>query len=406
MPITYHLAILGAGSTAAHHLNTLDRNRYPSILLIGEDDPWSGQRGLNPAQKDDPVNFINQTENMIGHYGDSVPPVNQTLVPRQAYAQANSRIIDKCVTKRVKAQIRRVTTFQKALSITSSQKQTLYSISAIENGSMTHYHVAKVIVATGAGSHKFPDPRFEKLAQQHPKIFMDMDAFARQPQLKDPKKTIIVQGPNAAVDTADTAAWAGMNVIWLANRPAILPTPHQTGARAVIAKKQIYALNRDQQDPESITVANNQVTIKIRSGQTFIADYYVWGVGQDSDGAVSFIDRNIRKQLEPIYDKNQRFGPAHESVLGFQLPDTDSTSGFEVIGALSRQVLLAAGKEGISHTYLQQLVEVITSLQAKLNTYAGQEVERMGRGMLLEPIERLSKRSPAELIAFMRMYKQ
>lgn len=116
-------------------------------------------------------------------------------------------------------------------------------------------------------------------------------------------------------------------------------------------------------------MAGREIKVKLKA-ETLTADYYVWGIGQDDKAALSFIDKNLRDELEPIYDVNQRHGQAWESVEGFQTKGTTRKGGFEVIGALARQVIIE--NKGLNHTYLSQLEEVIQDLQKRILTYSGE----------------------------------
>src|SRR4051812_29987852 len=104
----YNLAILGRGSAAAYYLSTVDLNQFPKIIVIGQDDPWEGQRGGNADDADDPANFINQTAQMIAKYGDTVPAYSTDLYPRSAWAKSNNYVFDKCKVDLVKGQILKV----------------------------------------------------------------------------------------------------------------------------------------------------------------------------------------------------------------------------------------------------------------------------------------------------------
>ena len=386
----WHLAILGAGSAAAYYLNTVDPNQFPKILVVGQDDPWSGQRGLNPSDANDPVNFVNQTAQMIEHYGDSVPGMSTSLYPRKEWAESNRKILDRVSVTRVRGQILNVseikTPSQYAKPLNGAEK--CYQIDVRRSsGSTAELLAAKVVVATGAGSHKYPDKRLENLAGNYPDLFMDMDAFARKPALRQPGKKIIVQGPNAAVDSVDTAYYNRCTVYWLTGPPALLATPHQVSARAVAVgngESRIYALNRKTTDPKEIKVVGKKISVTLDSGQKLEADHYVWGVGQDDKKAVSFLSPSLLARLEPIYDINQRHGQAFESVEGFQLKGTSRTQGFEVVGAVARQVLINADNT-LDHTYLQQLEGTIEELQKKLVTW-NQDLLTYGYDFLLQPV--------------------
>ncbi len=407
----WNLAILGAGSAAAYYLNTVDRSRYPKIVIIGEDDPWAGHRGGNPANPKDPVNFINQSQAMIGHFGSTAPPTSDQLVPRLDWAKANQKILDECKVDRIQGTVLRVSKVKTVIlherdRAVMNGAESCYAIEVKRKNFTETYYAPKVVVATGAGEHKVPDDRFPELVRRYPNLFMDMDTFARHPELRQPGKKIIVQGPNAAVDSVDTAAFNQCTVYWLTGTPAILATPHQTGARAVQSGKggQIYPLNRSTKDPAEIKVAGNKIQVTLVSGTKLEADHYVWGIGQDSQGAVKFLDSGLLKNLEPIYDVNQRFGDAHESVLGFQLEGSTSSQGLEVVGALARQVLLSR-KDGINHTYLRNIEQVIANLKTKFNHFNSTLVDN-GYDFLVDPVDTLSGIPPKDLIRTVQMAKR
>jgi hypothetical protein len=404
------LAILGRGSAAAYYLNTVDRSRYPKIVVIGEDDPWAGRRGGNPSNPSDPVNIVNQSLSMIGHFGGTAPKTSSQLVPRAEWARMNKQIIDQCRVDTITGTILKVRKTKAAYlnqrdQAVMGKAEFCYAIEVKRKNFAETYYALKVVVATGAGEHKPPDDRFLPLARKHPTLFIDMDTFARHPEMRTKGKTIIVQGPNAAVDSVDTAAYNECRVFWLTGTPAILATPHQVGARAVAAHVStgptdpgVVALDRTKGvvDPVTIRVDNGAVKVKVKKFPGEItADHYVWGIGQDSTGAVNFIDPTLLNALEPIYDRNQRFGDTYQSVLGFQLEGTTSQEGFEVVGALARQVLLARGE--IKHTYLRDLERVVKGMQGQLNLWAG-ELNTYGYEFLLEPLENLGKIPPKNLV--------
>ena len=342
----YNLAILGRGSAAAYYLSTVDLNQFPKTIVIGLDDPWDGQRGTNPYDADDPANFINQTAQMIEKYGDSVPEYSTDLYPRGDWANSNKRVFDQCKIDLVKGQILKVRQTQTPerykASLNNSDK--CFEITVKRSHGEVDYHVSKVVVATGASSHKIP-PKVVEWARRYPDLFMDMDKFARDPMKRGPGKRIIVQGPNAAVDTADTSQYNDCTVYWLVGRsaPAILATPHQVGAREVIkgtTASRTIQIDQDK-DPSKIEVNGKEIKVSLtKEPSPIVVDYYVWGIGQDEKKALSFIDPGLLGDLEPIYDINQRHGEAWESVEGFQTKGTSCLQGFEVIGALARQVIV------------------------------------------------------------------
>jgi hypothetical protein len=108
----WDLIVIGRGSAAAYYLSGLDREQFPNILVIGLDDPWSGERGYNQSSPQDPVNFINHTWQMLVHLcGEDLPEFSKDLVDRLKFAQANAQVIDQFATKIVPGSVSAVREF-------------------------------------------------------------------------------------------------------------------------------------------------------------------------------------------------------------------------------------------------------------------------------------------------------
>ncbi|MGH7916731.1 MAG: hypothetical protein ACREQE_04625 [Candidatus Binataceae bacterium] len=389
--LLYDLAVVGAGSAAAYYLSTVDKNIYRTIICIGDEDPWAGARGLDEQNPNNPVNFINHTPPMIEHFGDKVPAYTETLYKRSDFAAANANIVRKHAEKFVACRIVKITEGVLPVELQGSGTQHRgfcleLNTAAYSGGNLVY--ARRVVAAGGAGAHSVPNEA-AVAHRQFPQRVMDMDQFARQAG-KIPKTnsnhqvtTVFVLGPNAAVDTVETALFQGFKVVWFfgdsvdaktdirtVQKPAILATGHQ-----------VYAMGQEQGHRKndlhflrgSMSVKASPVDVhvlyKAAGDNSFCdikGDYFVYGVGQattkqeeEAGKLFEFIDKSLTNRLVPLYDTNQRFGAAHETVLGFQLDRTpeeevrDPRFGLEVVGAMAAQVLKL--RKDIPHNYLREL---------------------------------------------------
>ncbi|MGH8013243.1 MAG: hypothetical protein ACREQ4_12155 [Candidatus Binataceae bacterium] len=381
--VLYDLAVVGAGSVAAYYLNTVDRSRYAHIICIGGEDPWAGTRGVDASKPESPVNFINHTAPMIGHFGDNVPPTSRTLYRRTDFAKANRAIIDRCTEKFEQGIVDHVELMRLPLQMQwGSGKHNGFRLSV----GTRFFYAKKVVIATGAGGHSVP--KEAQLAHQsHPERVMDMDEFARKAPQISPKNnvTVFVLGPNAPVDAVELALFEGFKVDWLLGdsakgpqQPTLLGTGHQVyalGQQMGQNKREIHFWR----DSLKVAASGTQVEVSFKPAnnateQTIDGHYFVYGIGQaqnegEAKKLISFVDSKIRERLAPLYDINQRFGPAHESVLGFELNRTpeeeklDPLLGFEMIGAMTAQVIKA---QDIPHNYLRELERRIKEVADKV----------------------------------------
>lgn len=117
-------------------------------------------------------------------------------------------------------------------------------------------------------------------------------------------------------------------------------------------------------------------------------------MGQEPDDAMAnVVPKSFRSRLQPIYDINQRFGPAHETVLGLKLENSDWSTGFEVIGALATQVARGAK---VPHTYKAELAARIDEVRAKVLPFLTGALVSLQTGILTKPLAQLENMSPGD----------
>lgn len=372
-PDIWDLILLGRGSAARYYLTTIERELFPNILVIGLDDSWAGERGYDPSNKSNPVNYINQTADMIESADAPVPPFTRELVDRLTFAGRTRSLIDSIATKVVNDEVVDVDVTDDEVAVPKSIRATghmwVYTVS-VKSGAQ--FVGKKIVVATGAGPHQEPI-EVRGLTRKHPDIVMDMNTFARQSgKFANPEKqTVFIQGPNAAIDTADTAKFQKFKVVWLIKEGVEIPllaTGHQVYA-ADAAKNNVKHYPSVQRGTPAFTVsvapgAANQVTVKI-GNESIWGSLYVYGMGQDPEAAMKgVIPPKLRSQLVPIYDINQRHGDPYKTVHGFKLENSDWDNGFEVIGAICTQV--ARKKDGVKHTYLKEQAAMVAEVRSKV----------------------------------------
>lgn len=372
-PDIWDLILLGRGSSARYHLTTLERQLFPNILVIGLEDPWAGDRGYDDSHSVNPVNKINQTPDMIESFNRPVPAFTKELVDRLTFAKETRRIIDGIATKVVSGEVVDVDVTDDEIAVPKSIRDKMHMrvfTVSLKNGDK--YCGKKVVVATGAGPHQEP-VEVRGLSKKYPDIVMDMNTFGRKAgKFVNPKEqTVFVHGPNAAIDTADTAKFQEFNVVWLVKEGVDIPllaTGHQIYA-ANAAKNDVKRYPAVARGTPAFTVtvapgALNQVTVKI-GNEVIWGTLYVYGMGQDPEEAMKgVIPPKLRDQLVPVYDINQRHGAPYETVHAFKLENSDWDNGFEVVGALCTQV--ARKKDGVKHTYLKDQADIIAEARSNV----------------------------------------
>ena len=411
----WDLIIVGRGSAAAYYLSTLDRSMFLNIMVIGEADPWAGERGYNSSAPNDVVNFINHSAQMIQHLSDRFPEFSTDLVDRLDFAKANAEIVDQFSTAVLEAKVTNIEEVMESampaefrLNLVPAPmvfKVTTDAVSA--NIGAQSFYGKKIVVATGAGPHRVP----LEVKDVKPKTdrIMDMDEFGRRgASLGNPRTmTVFVMGPNAAIDSADTAGFKGYTVKWLVkstNSIPMLATGHQVHAQAIIDKTTNNGSEVVRYGDKGRTVANFAVEltgktppirVTIDGQPPMEGDVFVYGAGQEPDDAIKgVVPQGFLSRLQPIYDINQRFGAAHQTVVGLKLENSSFMQGFEVIGALATQVVR---KTTIQHTYKQELVVRIEEARTKVLSFLNGAFVEMHTRILTTPLANLEDMSPGDV---------
>ncbi len=359
----YRIAILGAGSSAAYYLSTMDPTYdHFDTLLVGQADPWAGRRGTVA------IDFINHTPLQIQHYGKSVPKPVETFgtgteifVKREAFAAASKRIIESLIPRENRVYAEEIR------AVTRNKQTGVFTISA---GNKT-YKARKVIVCTGAGPHKRPGPGEGVTITDLDDRAIDMDQFIASIVTDESKKTtgaIVLQGPNAGIDAVAAAKDYGWKISWFINRsePQWLPGTKYDLKHLPRAKVKNVRVTKGDDEPV-------KVVYDITDGATdqeLSVDYYVYAIGQDINAkgsAGKFLSDEIKNSLEMVVDQSRRFepvvilqaekesdvGPAPitpgKKILGLRLKGTQEHQGLVVIGAaadaLAKDRRLAAAKD-------------------------------------------------------------
>lgn len=404
----WDLIVVGRGSAAAYYLSTVDRSMFPNILVIGYTDPWAEERGYNHTDSKDTINFINHTWQMIAQLSDIFPDFDKELVDRHKFAEANKKVIDGCATSIVTAKVTKIeeilhTAAPEHLQIPADSSAMIFKVST--NMGLQFYG-KKIVVATGAGTHRVP----EEVKGLNSDKIMDMDTFGRKAGtfFNPQNMTVFIQGPNAAIDSVETAKFQKFNTVWLikkSNAPAILATGHQVYAIDALKNNKVeypeHPRGTKGFEVELVPGAPQRIKVTIKGQAPTLGDLFVYGMGQDpkdamgqnpNDPTEGVVPKDFLNRLQPIYDIDQRFGAAHETVLGLKLENSDWNTGFEVIGALATQV--ARGSTKVAHTSKKELAARVTEVRAKILQFLNGALVRRQTEILSMKLEDLEKMSP------------
>jgi hypothetical protein len=397
-PDIWDLILLGRGSAIRYYLTTLDRSLFPNIIVIGKKDTWGGKRGSDLADKKSPVNFINQTADMLEDMDAPVPPFSRELVNRLTFSDRTRSLIDAYATEVVDDEVVDVDVSEKQHRvpkfIRASGRMRVYTV-RVKGGD--EYVGKKVVVATGAGDHREPQ-EVKGMTIQFPKNVMNMDTFGQQVgAIPNPEqKTVFIHGPNAAIDTADVAKYRKFNVVWLVKEKTEIPllaTNHQIYAKSAKDHDIKFYPDKGRSTPAFDVKVNlaalHPVTVTVGT-EVIEGDLYVYGMGQDPQKAMEgVIPAKLRQKLVPVYDVNQRHGAVHETVLGFKLENSDWDNGFEVIGALCTQV---ARTGAVKHTYLKDLAPMIEKAREKVLQHMFCLTKQWQGKILFEELDKIAEK--------------
>ena len=348
--LTYELAILGAGAAAAYYLTSNKVDKY-STVVIGETQPWAGQRGSGK---------INHPEHMITALREEVGLKEEELMQRADFSHVVEDVINKYVIHR------RNTKIKKVAKVDGADSTKFYEIE-IQSG--VKFYAQKVIVGLGIGPHKKPSKQKDDQARGR---VMNMDDFQKQvdkgnikPTPQTPKDiTIVVGGGNAGIDSVMTSIRKGYTIIWAtgSKRPALLPGTDneyvEEEYEAVINSKKSkikeviknYA-NNAVDNPKAEEDGQKPIIVNTGGGDRF-ADYFVYALGPDTGKISDLLDENsIRKKLEPTYDKNRQFGDdGLGTVTGLEVTDEKDGTSLEIIGGTAFRMA-----SDVKYNYMEKL---------------------------------------------------
>ena len=345
----WSLVIVGNGSSAAYYMATVDLNLYPSVLAIGQGDPWNGPRGHVEADTRDPTRFINHPLHLIAHFRKTIPGFSNALVDRLDWAKMNADVLSECNVRVHNAKVRSVeeAVYPRRLTPENIDPPPSGFRITLEYGTQIYAH--KVVMATGTGGHRMPDhtvgctgcAEAKKLAPLH---VIDLDEFAwLGPQDLDTNTKVMVLGANAAIDAIQKSVHYKCKLYWLIdNKTDIKKLPILDSQPSVRTK-----VNSDPDmfvyyDRINVRAAGSEISVEVtpkgkpNETQRYLVDYFVYGVGP-TGSTTSMIASGIQEKLKPIFDKNQAVSKG-EAILGFEAEGTGLLKGFEVIGALAGSV--------------------------------------------------------------------
>jgi len=325
----YGLVIIGAGSAAAYYIDTLGvAFNHQFTLLIGGDDPWAGQRGQG-------IDFINHVNQQISYPSEGVSGYSNKFVGRQAFADRTSKIIKAAIPPEnfFSGAVRQISKMEKG------EYNGYYKIEWHDGKKNNETYAAKVVIATGAGPHQVTKADVKGLIPEHKKRVMDMDTFIREVIPHSRKnningKTVVVQGPNAAIDAVAAAVTLpGWTVSWVVrgSTPVYLPgTRYSLGRIPLFKATEVTITHADTQLEikaqgtfSRCTAANHQYMsaeeLKDKKywtadPQTLKADYFVYGIGQDTTAAGALLSQDIRDNLEAVQHRGGRYSDVKGSL--------------------------------------------------------------------------------------------
>jgi hypothetical protein len=390
----YDLALLGMGSSIGYYISSLGKAYdHKHTIVIGKEDPWKQRRGDIP--------FVNHPMGMIEPWGKEAPksefPTSRDEIyskkpedifaSRKGFATKTEEAISAArPAKLVDGSIKKVSkvidldeaTLRKMLPSHAETFSRVALWDALEwrlkknNFTLFDYiietedgfHAArKVVMGTGGGPHSVPQhTKAENVVDSQPNSterskkqaikskMMDMDTFIRLPEKEIKGKRVVVQGTNAAIDAADwTIENGGDLVAWLGSKPPFLyKTLLKNAPSSQVEEKRVAA----DRNTEKIAIQEDgtlKISFKVKAGESttvrspVIADYFVYGIGQDigaqdeasdTSGPKAMLSAEALKDLQKdeALIKGDSAG-AFDSSYGLGLHIGNDKRGLSVIGA-------------------------------------------------------------------------
>ncbi|MGA8137341.1 MAG: hypothetical protein WCA48_24785 [Pseudomonas gingeri] len=347
--IVWPLVIVGRGSTAAYYVATVDLSVFKKVLAIGEDDPWAGARG-HSGNATDPTLKINHPLHLLEHFKQTIPGYSESLVDRLEWSKLNTQVLQEADVQIEKRSVKMVSDCIFPSELAPEEVRGFL----IELTSGEKVYAYKVVIAAGAGGHRVP-PELKKARELYPYQVLDLDEFAGlSPSKLDSSKSVVVIGPNAAIDAVHKALNYKMSIHWLINleegkTPPMLatqPRMHEAWNNPGKHNLKVYRFSSYTSVPKigrrvGVTVIPSGVG---KHPTTVEGDYIVYAMGQ-TGGPVELISNAIKAKLKPIYDTSNAVNPqagdrqmSERAILGYEAEGTGLRDGLEVMGALSAQM--------------------------------------------------------------------
>lgn len=350
--IIWPLVIVGRGSSAAYYVATVDLSVFRKVLAIGEDDPWAGIRG-HSGNRSDPTLKINHPLHLLEHFKETIPGYAETLVDRLEWAKKNAQVLAEAEVQIHKGSVDMVSDCVFPTHLVPDNTLGVRGFEVrLADGKLVYAY--KVVMAAGAGGHRVPD-ELVTARSRYPNQVINLDEFASIPANKlDGSKSVVVIGPNAAIDAVHKALNYKMSIHWLialkeGSDPPMLGTQprmqeawrNPDGHNLKVHRYKSYSVGAQSGKRIRVTV----IPLAPNKHPTLVdGDYVVYGMGQTGDPAKT-ISNKIQAKLKPIQDTSHALNPrignkqmGERTVLGYEAEGTGLKTGLEVVGALSAQM--------------------------------------------------------------------
>jgi hypothetical protein len=320
IPVRYDYVFIGAGATTAYYiLNNIDNLKGKSILAIGPDQPWAGERG--PGKINHPMSQI---------VPDKPPEKGKELAERTSFAEWTESVLklEGLKIQREPSRIQRKPYLDEGY----------YKI-AFEEVDKPPIKAKNVILAIGIGPHAKPEgygeiaesnkgvPKDEMEEISLPRV-MSLDEFqVSADKLKttfksffnknSAKPVMILVGPNAGIDAVTTYArklTEFADLKWIAK--ALKDIPFLKGTDNAKGKEFAEQLNGDLITDRFKSVAIDKEKVVATTEKSAVTGaLLIYALGPEPNFLDQFLpDGQDAKGLEPIYDRSNRISSARDRV--------------------------------------------------------------------------------------------
>ncbi len=385
----YDYVFIGAGATTAYYIQeNIENLKGKTILVIGPDQPWAGERG--PGKINHPMSQI---------VPDRPPELGQELAARTG-AGSFSEWVETVLKSEGLNIHREPSRIKKKPKLVDS----VYQIE-FEDDKQNPIAAKNVILAIGIGPHAKPEG-YDKIEQANKSLpkednatislprVMSLDEFQRSiEQLKttftkftktnNSKPVIVLVGPNAGIDAVTTYArelTEFADLKWIAKSLEDIPFLEGTDN----AKGKKLAENLEPHDKYEFQLITDRFkSVKIdkekvvadTTGKSVLGNLLVYALGPEKNFLDQFLPEGQEaKGLEPIYDRSNRISSARDQV------DSGSKLDYSKISIEKRIrkwaiAELKTGNSQITEEEITQMIdqEQITELVKLYNTLTKRE---------------------------------